>query len=99
MLDTRLAKIMLQFCWEDVCAGCIFAVGMCVLSICSTCRCVVGVEHYENYLNCKNCKYYENKIYVCIYIHVSPGNSIVQPGLRTKDVSCVKRPFHSGRFS
>ena len=67
MLDTRLAKIMLQFCWEDVCAGCIFAVGMCVLSICSACRCVVGVEHYENYLNCKNCKYYENKIYVYIY--------------------------------
>lgn len=43
MLGTHLAKIMLQFFWEDVCAGCLFAVGKCVLSICSSCRCVVGV--------------------------------------------------------
>lgn len=98
MLDTRLAEIMLQFFWEDACAGCLFAVGMCVLSICSAGRCVVCVEHYEKYLNCKNYKYYENEIYV-LNIHVSPGNSIVQPVLRTKDVSCVKRSFHSGRFS
>lgn len=67
MLDTRLAEIMLQFFWEDACAGCLFAVGMCVLSLCSAGRCVVCVEHYENYLNCKNYKYYENEIYVFIY--------------------------------